>query len=120
MQTNTPRTDAETIAALTAKCALLSASLKQAEQTNPRPAFSYAPAAKRIYALTDEADTRALSDVISMRLAQLSAMLHGLCGEGGEAHRRTNDTLQDNYCWACSTMANEIEALFEHMATVAA
>lgn len=31
MQTNTPRTDAETIEALTAKCALLAASLRQAE-----------------------------------------------------------------------------------------
>ena len=31
MQTNTPRADAETIAALTAQCALLASSLKQAE-----------------------------------------------------------------------------------------
>ena len=115
MQTNTPRTDAETIAALTAKCALLSASLRQTEQANSRPAFNYAPAASRIYALTDEATESNLTDVISMKLAHLVALLGGLCGESGEAHRNRDDTSQDNYCWACSTMAVEVAALFEQM-----
>lgn len=52
-------------------------------------------------------DTLDRFDSLQQKLAQLDAMLNMSYGCAGEAFRNMNDALQDNYLWACSTLATE-------------
>lgn len=52
-------------------------------------------------------DTLDRFDLLQQKLAQLDAMLNMSYGCAGEAFRNMNDALQDNYLWACSTLATE-------------
>ena len=48
-------------------------------------------------------------------MAHLDALLLMTRGIGGEAFRKQSATVQDNYLWACSSLASEIGELFEQM-----
>ena len=61
------------------------------------------------YAIVGNSDN--LEDQMNMRISQLRAMLEMTYGEPGEAFRRMNAEIQDNYLWACTTMVAEIAQL---------
>lgn len=43
----------------------------------------------------------------------LHALLMTITGEGGKSFRRMNVTLQDNFIWACQSLAQEVTDLAE-------
>jgi hypothetical protein len=50
-------------------------------------------------------------DQLSMRAAQLSALLHTLLGEGHEHFQGLNKELQNNVLWLASSLADEIDEI---------
>ena len=56
-------------------------------------------------------DTTDRFDLLQEKLAQLDALLKMSFGSGGEAFRGMSHALQDNYLWACSTLAGECVGL---------
>jgi len=52
-------------------------------------------------------------DVLDQKLAHLDAMLTIICGCGGELFRGWSGEVQDNYMFACSTLASECKRLSE-------
>lgn len=56
-------------------------------------------------------DTLDCIDSLNQKLAQLNAMLTMSYGEAGDAFRTMNGSLQDNFLWACSTLASECKEL---------
>lgn len=56
-------------------------------------------------------DTLDSLDTLQQKLAQLDAMLAMSYGSAGETFRNMNDSLQDNYLWACSAIAGECREL---------
>ena len=62
------------------------------------------PRVSEVTDLIEEAHTKSL---------HLHALLTMITGEGGEVFRRMNDTLQDNFIWACQRMAQEVIDLAE-------
>jgi hypothetical protein len=55
-------------------------------------------------------------DELSKKTAQLHALLHMTCGEGGEVFRRRSDEIQENYLWACSEIASSASKLAQKLA----
>jgi hypothetical protein len=74
--------------------------------------LSFPAPAGPLYQLAEEANALALVDQLSARQVQLQSLLAMTYGDAGDAFRRLNPTLQDNYLWACSMMAREIGDLF--------
>ena len=60
-------------------------------------------------------DTLDRIDLLNQKLAQLDAMLVMAYGEGGEVFRNMNDHLQDNYLWACSSLAADCKDLAKYL-----
>ena len=56
-----------------------------------------------------------LEDLLSNKLAHLSAVLKPTFGECGHVFRMHSAEIQDNYAWACSTLADECRELFERI-----
>lgn len=56
-------------------------------------------------------DTLDRLDSLNQKLAQLDAMLAMSYGTAGDSFRSMNESLQDNYLWACSTLARECKEL---------
>ena len=54
-------------------------------------------------------------DQLSMQIDRLQGMMKMTCGEQGTAFRTMNDTLQDNYMWACAGLVDECKELLDHM-----
>ena len=54
-------------------------------------------------------------DALSQKTAQLDALLYMTYGEGGEVFRRSSDTVQDNYLWACAEIASEVRKLAQRL-----
>ena len=54
-------------------------------------------------------------DDLSKKTAQLDALLYMTYGEGGEVFRRSTDTVQDNYLWACAEIASEVSKLAKRL-----
>jgi hypothetical protein len=63
-------------------------------------------------AIRPDADSNHVTDLLHAKLAHLEAMLMATYGESGEDFRGWNDTLQDNFMWACGDLATECRALF--------
>lgn len=55
-------------------------------------------------------------DELSKKTAQLDALLHMTFGEGGEVFRRTSETVQENFLWACSEIASDARKLAQKLA----
>lgn len=66
-----------------------------------------------LYLLNDDVGSMALVDQLSARQMQLQALLARTFGDSGDAFRRLNPTLQDNYLWACFMIAEEMRELSE-------
>ncbi|WP_079436298.1 hypothetical protein [Zoogloea sp. LCSB751] len=66
-----------------------------------------------LYLLAEDADALALVDQFSARQVQLLSLLAMTYGDAGDAFRRLSPALQDNYLWACSMLAREMQDLFE-------
>lgn len=62
----------------------------------------------------NKADIDDLDD-LSKKTAQLDALLYMTYGEGGEVFRRSTDTVQDNYLWACAEIASEVSKLAKRL-----
>ncbi|MBS0353970.1 MAG: hypothetical protein JSR83_08725 [Proteobacteria bacterium] len=69
-------------------------------------------ASDRLYRLHSNVNALTVTDQLSARLAQLSALLAMTRGEQGKAFRLMNDQWQDSFMWACGTMAMEAQELF--------
>ena len=54
-------------------------------------------------------------DALSQKTAQLDALLYMTYGEGVEVFRRSSDTVQDNYLWACAEIASEVRKLAQRL-----
>jgi len=54
---------------------------------------------------------------LSKKTAQLDALLYMTYGEGGDAFRRSSDTVQENYLWACAEIASEASKLAQKLAS---
>ena len=68
-------------------------------------------ASLKIYGVRPDAKASDLHDHLSARLSQLSAMLMMSYGAGFESFSNYNHTIQENYLWACSSLAVECEDL---------
>lgn len=82
------------------------------KKTTTAPAISIMSAftaPRGVYAIVGNSNN--LEDQMNMRIGQLQAMLAMTYGEPGEAFRRMNAEIQENYLWACTTMVNEIAQL---------
>jgi hypothetical protein len=55
-------------------------------------------------------------DQLTRRTSQLSAMLIMITGCGFKSFDSYNDTIKENYLWACADHANELEVLANKMA----
>lgn len=66
-----------------------------------------------LYVIASSADTLALIDQQSARLAQLQALLAMTRGNAGETFRRMNAEYQEHYLWACGMIADEARELTE-------
>ena len=75
--------------------------------------LSFPAPAGTFYRLAEEANALAIVDQLSARQVQLLSLLAMTYGDAGDAFRRMNPTLQDNYLWACSMLAQEMRDLFE-------
>ncbi|RTL42129.1 MAG: hypothetical protein EKK49_01295 [Rhodocyclaceae bacterium] len=69
-------------------------------------------ASDRLYSLHSDVNSLTLTDQLSARLAQLSALLAMTRGEQGKAFRLMNAQWQDSFMWACGMMAMEAQELF--------
>jgi hypothetical protein len=56
-------------------------------------------------------------DSLTKKSAQLYAMLSTTYGAGFESFNSYNDTIKDNYLWACADLARDIEKLSDHIAS---
>lgn len=72
-------------------------------------------AAGPIYQAKPDASTDSITNHLGAKLAQLSAMLHLVYGEGLERFNNMNDTIQDNYLWSCAMIADECKELAERL-----
>lgn len=79
------------------------------------PPFNFPSEVVRVYQIVDGAKAFDIEFMLETRLSQLDAMLSVIYGAGGEAFRENNDTIQDNYLWACSVMATECKELFKQV-----
>jgi hypothetical protein len=82
------------------------------DKTTNTPAISVTSeftAPRGAYAIVGNSNN--LEDQMNMRISQLRAMMEVTYGEPGEAFRRMNAEIQDNYLWACTTMVAEIAQL---------
>jgi hypothetical protein len=50
-------------------------------------------------------------DTLHLKSMQLFAMLKTVVGEGFQTFQLKSDTIQENYLWACSDLADEIQRL---------
>ena len=57
-------------------------------------------------------------DQLTSMSSQLSAMLMMVSGEGFKTFDIYNNTIKQNYLWACSDLANKIDGLSSKMAGV--
>lgn len=55
-------------------------------------------------------------DALTRKSAQLSALLSTTYGNCFESFEACNDTIKQNYLWACADLAHEVEVLASHMA----
>lgn len=58
-----------------------------------------------------------LMDKLGAKLVQLDALLARTYGEEGDTLRGCSGDIQDNYHWACSSMASECNALHTQLCT---
>lgn len=61
----------------------------------------------------NEIDTSDLIEDAHTKSLHLHAMLTTITGEGGRSFRTMNESLQDNFIWACQRMAEEVTNLIE-------
>lgn len=69
-------------------------------------------ASDRLYSLHSNVNALTVTDQLTARLAQLTALLAMTRGEQGKAFRLMNDQWQDSFMWACGMMAMEVQELF--------
>lgn len=69
-------------------------------------------ASDRLYSFHSNVNALTVSDQLSARLAQLTALLAMTRGEQGKVFRLMNDQWQDSFMWACGMMAIEAQELF--------
>lgn len=55
------------------------------------------------------------ADMLRRKASQLYSMLVTATGDGYPSFERYNDTIKENYLWACSDLARQIEVLSEHV-----
>lgn len=63
--------------------------------------------------IADRSTSLEAQDRLSARLAQLNALLAAVAGEGFETFETLNQEHQQNYLWACASLAGECKALTE-------
>jgi len=54
-------------------------------------------------------------DTLSRKSSQLAALLFAVYGGGFEAFDCLNETLKNNYLWACADLAGEVQELASKM-----
>ena len=64
-----------------------------------------------IYTIDPNADKMELRDHLHTRLLQLHAMLMITYGCGAETFQNWSKDVQENYMWACSSMADECKGI---------
>ena len=57
-----------------------------------------------------------LIDQLTAKTSQLTAMLTMVSGSGFEGFNGYNDTIKQNYLWACADIANGIKTLTDNAA----
>ena len=80
-----------------------------------KPTFDFPHANGRLYTLAEEVTVIDLQDALDCRFRRLDAMLVMTIGEGGEAFRNFNDSIQESYLHGCSLMVTEIYELFKQL-----
>lgn len=68
-----------------------------------------------LYQLHPDADPGDVRDQLSARLAQLSAMLMMIHGNGFDNFESWSDHVKQNYLWGCSMLAEECKELEIHL-----
>ena len=65
----------------------------------------------QVYQLRPDVGELDLVDELDAKLTHLRAMLQQTYGGSGESFRNYNNHIQDNYMWACATLADECQVL---------
>ena len=90
---------------------MVSQALPVANETQKPPKELRFDATGALYALRQSATALDCHDQLTARLAQLSAMLEIIKGQGFETFSCYNDDVQENYLSACAMIGRECEEL---------
>ena len=68
-----------------------------------------------LYQLADGVKGDDIQSTLSAKLSQLHAMLATCYGAGYESFSSYSEAIQDNYLWACSSLAEECKCLAKRL-----
>lgn len=71
--------------------------------------------ASPVYSFLPDVQGADVRDQLDARIAQLSAMLLLITGEGYQSFNSMNEGSQQSYLWACRMIARECEQLVDHL-----
>ena len=83
---------------------------KDFTQQQPKPRM-----VGEIYQIASTATASDICEFAHTKLLHLNSMLLHTCGNSAEAFQCWNDSIQDNYLWACQQMASECADLLSDL-----